>query len=176
MAISIILMLLGVGVILTAAHDLTEGAEASDDLRQVIAIAFFSIFIFGTLCVIKFRYAARLSSASLYKDGICSLIGTVLAVALFINTLIIDHAPNRWRLDPVVAILCGIGSLAYGSQAVVEASCVQGLPIFSCTWWMMSEGDGNQELNPVEDFQHVRKANNGEKGNVEMSSSLPSMV
>jgi hypothetical protein len=146
MAISFILMLLGVGVIATAADDLAGGAETAYDLEVVLAIAFFSIFIFGSLTVVKFHYANKLSSASLYKDGICSLIGSVLASALFVNTLIIEQAPSVWWLDPVVAIISGFAALGIGIHAIVIASCVEGLPIFTFTWWLMSQGDGMDEM------------------------------
>jgi divalent metal cation (Fe/Co/Zn/Cd) transporter len=96
MAISFILILLGIGVVITSAHDLSSGPETAYDLKLVLAIAFFSIFIFGTMTVVKFRFAHKLSSASLYKDGICSLIGTSLAASLFANTLIIKVAPSVW--------------------------------------------------------------------------------
>jgi hypothetical protein len=171
MAISFILMLLGVGVIATAAGDLAGGAETAYDLEVVLAISFFSIFIFGSLTVVKFRFANKLSSASLYKDGICSLIGTVLASALFVNTLIIEQAPSVWWLDPVVAIIAGFAALGIGIHAIVVASFVQGLPIFTLSWWLMSQGDGMDEMGAREpkDF-------GGEGTNVEMADTNLSEV
>ena len=146
MGISFILMLLGIGVVVTAADDIVGGAESYYDMQVVLAIAFFSIIIFGALAIVKFRFANRLSSASLSKDAICSLIGTILAASLFVNTLIIESVPSIWWLDPAVAMILGFVAFGIGLHAVVIASCVQGLPIFTIHWWLVSQGDGMDEM------------------------------
>jgi divalent metal cation (Fe/Co/Zn/Cd) transporter len=104
-AISLILGLLGLGILLTAIDDILKGAEDTEKLRLVLIVSFVSIFVFGLLTVIKFHYSGMLQSASLLKDGICSLIGTVLSAALFSNTLVIDNVPGAWWIDPLVALL-----------------------------------------------------------------------
>lgn len=78
-AISGILVLLGLFVLGAAIADYAQGAEdvAELNLRWVRALSFLSLFVFGILSALKFRYSNRLDSPSLYKDGICSLIGTV---------------------------------------------------------------------------------------------------
>lgn len=141
MAISFILMLLGLGVIAGSADDLAKGAENTSELRDVLVIAFFSIIVFGSLAVLKFHYANRLDSDSLYKDGLCSMIGTVLAAALFINTLIIEEVPSLWWLDPAIAMICGFVALGLGFHAIIVASLIEMLPIFSLSWWLVSQGD-----------------------------------
>ena len=108
MGISIILALLGMGVIFTASSDLHNGPESSYDLATIYVMAFFSVFLFSFLTILKFHYGNKLQSASLYKDGICSLIGTTLSIALFINTILIDHYPGLWWMDPIVALFAGI--------------------------------------------------------------------
>ena len=90
--------MLGIGVIGSSSNDLRLGAENDHEMKIVIAIAFTSVFIFGSLAIFKFHYAKLLQSDSLFKDGLCSLIGTVLAGALFINTLIIQAYPSVWWL------------------------------------------------------------------------------
>ena len=102
-AISFIMILLGLGVVASSSYDLSNGAENDHEMKVVIAISFFSVFVFGSLTMFKFRYAKLLESESLFKDGLCSLIGTILAIALFINTLIIKSNPGLWWL---VRILC----------------------------------------------------------------------
>lgn len=139
--ISFILILLGIGVISSASYDLVNGAENDYDLQLVIGIAFSSILIFGALCVFKFQYANKLESSSLFKDGVCSLIGTVLAAALFVNTLIIRANPDVWWLDPLVAMLAGIVALFYGMYSVILL-CRKRVPICQLSWWLMSRGDG----------------------------------
>jgi len=165
MAISFILILLGLGVIVAAADDLSNGAESARDLRIVLAISFVSIFIFGSLTLVKFRFANRLHSASLYKDGICSLIGTVLAASLFADTLIVEAAPTVWWLDPLVAMICGIVALGIGLHAVVVASCFKGLPLFTLQWWFLSQGDGMDEV----EGRSLGPKDFGEETDVEMS-------
>ena len=145
-AISFILALLGLGVIATAIDDIEKGPETSDELKVVYALAFVSIFLFLFLTILKFKYGNVLQSASLYKDGICSLIGTVTSVAMFVNTAIVDNFPTLWWLDPLVALLAGVFAFCYGIYTLVVASFFQGLPIFSLSWWMLSQGDGMDEM------------------------------
>lgn len=126
----------------------------------MIVISFFSIWFFSVLACLKFRYAVRLNSPSLKKDGICSLIGTIMAVALFVNTLIINQREEAWWIDPVVALLAGLFALFYGILCVRSAR-KQGIPIGSWDWWRgMKEDDEdappsphsspNVELPPIE--------------------------
>jgi Co/Zn/Cd efflux system component len=145
-AISFILILLGLGVVSTSSYDLKNGSENQYELALVIGIAFTSIVVFGSLTIFKFQYANKLDSSSLYKDGVCSLIGTVLAVALFINTLIIRANPLVWWLDPLVAMLCGFAALFFGMQSVLVL-CKRGVPICRLSWWLMSRGDGDEDKN-----------------------------
>lgn len=146
MAISFILILLGIGVMAAAAEDLSGGAEPKDELDIVLVVATISIFVFGALTVVKFRYAEKLTSASLYKDGLCSMIGSVLAIGLLTTTFIIELAPGVWWFDPVFALICGFVALVMGVHAVVVASYFQGIPIFNPKWWIMSQGDGLDEM------------------------------
>eukprot|EP00934_Nitzschia_sp_Nitz4_P002362 Nitzschia sp. Nitz4//scaffold13_size275219//40925//41728//NITZ4_000845-RA/size275219-processed-gene-0.128-mRNA-1//-1//CDS//3329535927//2362//frame0 len=146
MAISFIMVLLGLGVMASAGDDLATGPEGDSDLSYVAAVSFISIFVFGGLTLIKFRYANKLSSASLYKDGQCSLIGTVLSIGLLVTTLIVEQDSGIWWLDPVFALICGFVALVLGVHAIVVASCFQGLPIFTMQWWFISQGDGMDEM------------------------------
>lgn len=140
-AISIILVLLGVSVIIAAADDLSRGQENPQQQQAVVGISFVSILIFGVLAVLKFHYSVRLQSPSLYKDGVCSLIGTILAIGLFVNTLIIESAPDAWIIDPIVAAGAGIGAIIFGMYGVIVAIVREKLPIWKCSWWFTSQGD-----------------------------------
>jgi peptidoglycan/LPS O-acetylase OafA/YrhL len=162
-AISFILVVLGLAIIGTALDDLTRGEEDTEQLKDVVMISFVSIFIFGILAMFKFKYALVLESPSLYKDGICSLIGTVLSGALFVNTLIIDTIPGVWWIDPLVAVGAGIAAIVIGGRAAWSARYTDNLPIFTISWWMLSQGDGMDErsgrpLGP-EDFPENKDAN-----------------
>mmetsp|Transcript_6618 Transcript_6618/g.7316 ORF Transcript_6618/g.7316 Transcript_6618/m.7316 type:complete len:284 (-) Transcript_6618:213-1064(-) len=176
-AISIILGLLGIGIIAASIDDFIAGAEEVEKYRLILVISFFSIMIFGFLTIIKFQYALLLSSASLQKDGICSLIGTILAGALFVNTLIINHIPEAWWIDPSVALGCGIASIIIGVHAVLVAAFVQKIPIFSWEWWILSQGDGTDEVSGrhlgPEDLDVDHKFTNTEDPGTEMAERKP---
>mmetsp|Transcript_7279 Transcript_7279/g.10414 ORF Transcript_7279/g.10414 Transcript_7279/m.10414 type:complete len:243 (+) Transcript_7279:587-1315(+) len=146
--ISIILGILGVGIIVAAADDFMNGMEEPEKLGIVLGISVVSILIFGLLAVFKFHYSILLQSASLHKDGICSLIGTTLSAALFINTLIVKHLPQAWWIDPAVALGCGIASVGIGLHAIIVASCIQKIPLYSLTWWSGTEVDDPPKLAP----------------------------
>ena len=105
-----------------------------------------SIFIFGSLAFVKFGYASKLGSTSLRKDGLCSLIGTVLALGLFGTTFLVEKVPSIWWLDPVFATLCGAAALVLGLHAIYVTRFAQGLPIFSISWWVVSPGVGKNEM------------------------------
>jgi len=147
MAISLILILLGFGVIATSSYDIALGEAANTDAREldiIVSIAGTSVFVFGGLTIFKFHYASALESESLYKDGICSLIGTILAAALFANTLIIRIKPQIWWLDPMVAMVCGFAALFIGLHSMFIAWRIKRVPVCSLSWWMMSRGDGGR--------------------------------
>ena len=157
-AISIILVALGVGIWITAIQDLLRGQEDPGEQDWALVISFFSFVLFGILTWFKFHYAKALESPSLYKDGFCSLIGTTLSASLFIDTLVIKMAPNVWWIDPVVAIGCGFASLLYGSYALYCARVHEGLPIFSCYWWGedgVESDEGEQHPQPSDEQTYM---------------------
>lgn len=139
-AISMILVALGLGIWITAIADIMRGQEDPGQQNAALAISFISFVVFIFLAIFKFHYAKALQSPSLYKDGICSMIGTVLSASLFIDTLIITAAPSAWLLDPIVAIGCGLASFVYGMWTLYKAWRKEGVPIFSLRWWFLSRG------------------------------------
>lgn len=142
---------------MTAIADAARGQEdESEQATAALAISLVSFFLFGALTIVKFRYAKAFQSPSLYKDGICSAVGTVLSASLFVNTLLIVQAPGVWWVDPVIAILCGMGALLYGIWTLYTASHKDGLPIFSVQWWCLSHGPGEaaaekEDVEPSDD-------------------------
>lgn len=149
MAISLILIMLGAGVIATSSFDIAKGAETASEMEIIVYVSSISVLIFGCLTVFKFRYASALNSESLYKDGVCSLIGTILAAALFINTLIIRAKPQIWWLDPFVAMVCGFAALFIGVHSIFVAWKFRRVPICSLSWWLMSRGDSGRNKNKI---------------------------
>jgi len=141
-AISMILTLLGIGSIIAATLDFEKGHELDEDehLWSLYYLAFGSLLVFGGFAMLKFRYADALNSKSLHKDGVCSLIGATLALSLFFNTVLnLSTEGMLWWLDPGVAVVCGVGSLGYGLYSVYGAYVGEGLPVFTCAWWIYSD-------------------------------------
>lgn len=132
-AISLVIGLLGTFVFAIGIFDLLDH-DKDQDLDLLFIISFVSIIVFGSLTIIKFQYAQKLDSSSLYKDGICSLIGTCLSASLLLTTAIIDKAPHAWYIDPIVSLLIGFSAIIYGWKIVVDM-LKNGIPIFHPSWW-----------------------------------------
>mmetsp|Transcript_118 Transcript_118/g.282 ORF Transcript_118/g.282 Transcript_118/m.282 type:complete len:266 (-) Transcript_118:151-948(-) len=152
-AISIVIGILGLFVFSIGIVDVLK-RDKDTDLGLLFSISFVSIIVFGTLTILKFKYANDLDSESLYKDGICSLIGTCLSGSLLLTTAIIDRAPKAWVLDPIVSLLIGISATVYGFRVVIKM-VQSGVPIFHRDWWITKEDtntkhDLNQELPDLE--------------------------
>lgn len=151
LAISVILMMLGVAVVFTSAHDLVKQQTMKYELKSQLYFSIFSVFIFGAMCILKFQFSWKLNSPSLQKDAFCSLIGCTLALALSINTFVIDNNPQLWWIDPTIALLCGVASFFVGFHALIVARFIEGLPICSCGWWLLSHGDDSVERKATAD-------------------------
>lgn len=173
MAISCIMVLLGLGVIATSSFDIATGSVKEAGIDAIVYIAMTSVFIFGTLTVFKFRYSTVLNSESLYKDGVCSLIGTILAAALFVNTLIIKSQPEIWWLDPFVAMICGFAALYIGMHSLFVSWWYKRVPIFSLSWWLMSRG--GQDSGNVSDGISTTTTNNNNTNNDDNTNDEPAM-
>lgn len=138
--ISFILVILGVAVFFGAIADFRQAQDDPDKLGSIVGVSFVSLLVFGFLSIFKFHYASILESPSLYKDGLCSLIGTILSGTLFVNAILIKSTPKLWWIDPFVALLCGIGAGTLGVLYLYKARYTEKLPIFSLTWWLTSQG------------------------------------
>mmetsp|Transcript_21371 Transcript_21371/g.29956 ORF Transcript_21371/g.29956 Transcript_21371/m.29956 type:complete len:352 (-) Transcript_21371:347-1402(-) len=147
-AISLILTLLGFGTIVAAAEDFAAGNEEETNLWVLYYISFFSLIVFGAMSIFKFHYAHKLDSPSLNKDGICSLMGTVLAASLFVNTVIILATDGAaWWLDPTIALIAGVASLAIGLYGIYEPFVMRGIPVLSPKWWLYHKQSTNSNTN-----------------------------
>jgi divalent metal cation (Fe/Co/Zn/Cd) transporter len=159
-AISFFMIALGLCILSAAVSDFSRGQEDLIQQSATLVLTFFSVLLFGTLSIIKFRYAAKLNSPSMYKDGICSVIGTFLGLALFLNTAIVHRNPNAWWIDPVAAFIAGIVAISLGIRAIWDAYTKEGLPIFSKSWWI----NGNEKENVIEvTSKHIKEPSQGEQ-------------
>jgi len=46
-------------------------------------------------------------------------------------------------MDPLIALLGGIGAFVYGIYSV-HSAIKDGIPVFSSTWWARSQGGSNE--------------------------------
>jgi len=168
-AISLILVILGLGIMISAIGHLERGADdnVDEETDTLISIGIPSIFIFGLMAFIKFHYSSMLSSPSLQKDAICSLIGTVLALSLVLNSIIIKSTSKAWWLDPLIALFCGLGSLYVALSSIYADYVVNGIPVLQPRWWIFSEGEATNispTFNEDEEYGNVnvQKAKNEE--------------
>ncbi|KAL7468894.1 hypothetical protein ACHAXS_009141 [Conticribra weissflogii] len=159
LTISFIIGILGIFILSVAIYDFCT-QDKEQDMNLLFVISFISILVFGSLSVIKFKYARDLNSPSLYKDGICSLIGTSLSASLLLTTAIIEHSPKAAFIDPTVSLLIGVGAIFYGFK-VVYNMVQSGVPIFHPDWWVTKK---NSERAGAETFsQELPPVQNGEK-------------
>lgn len=150
-AISLVIGILGTFIFCVAIYDLLQNDDETD-LMLLFMISFVSIIVFGGLTFVKFKYAKELDSPSLYKDGICSLIGTSLSASLLLTTAIVEEHPRAGYLDPVVSLLVGITSIVYGFK-VILALLVDGVPIFHPGWWYEKKQAEGEDAGNTAEYQ-----------------------
>jgi len=134
--IYIILGMLGVFILCESIDNLTSESDGIDSIELVIVLSCFSIIVDATMATFKFHYSKRLNSPALFKDGVCSTMGTLLSIALLINACIIKAHPEIWYIDPTASFVGGLIAIFLGLQIIYESICVQKLPIWSLKWWL----------------------------------------
>eukprot|EP00980_Cylindrotheca_fusiformis_P019908 scaffold7017_cov134-Cylindrotheca_fusiformis.AAC.3 len=147
--ISYLIILLGCLVIPAAVADLQAGEpepDEAEDLALIVALSICSVCIFSFLTCLKLYYAKVLSSESLHKDGLCSVIGLLLSVLILINSWLTSSRPEYWKLDPYAAMCCGAVAIGIGSHGLFSAIYRKELNIFSLSFWR----GGEEEAVPAE--------------------------
>uniref|UniRef100_A0A7S2LRC3 Cation efflux protein transmembrane domain-containing protein n=1 Tax=Leptocylindrus danicus TaxID=163516 RepID=A0A7S2LRC3_9STRA len=132
-----------------ASIDHFERGVTEDYTDEMLLLSIPSIFLFGGMSIVKFRYARLLNSPALRKDAACSLFGAVLAFSVFVNSLIIESNPGAWWLDPLVAMLVGIACMIIGARTLFK-NVKEGVPIFTLAWWVMEPATPNQGQEAVD--------------------------
>jgi len=142
-AISLILFILGIGICISSIYDFKLGEAAIPDFSEevLIVVSLLFTFIFFALTVVKLQMSIVLDSRALLKDGYCSLFGTILALSLFLNTIIVKGIHQLWWLDPLISLIVGAASLFLGLRSVMIQTCEKGVPIWNPKWWLMSQGN-----------------------------------
>lgn len=155
-AISLILFILGIGVIVSSMIDFKAGGEDEDENELsedvIIVVSLLFTIIFFVLTVVKLQMSIQLDSRALLKDGYCSLFGTILACSLFLNSIIIKTIPPLWWLDPLISLVVGVASLFLGLRSVMIQTCEKKIPIWNPKWWIFSQGNVTMdEMNEMDE-------------------------
>jgi multisubunit Na+/H+ antiporter MnhF subunit len=142
-AINWILLILGLLIILSSFSGFVRGRHSSDNdnskTKGVIISSFISTIVFGIICTIKFRMSKLLQSDSLYKDGLCSFIGTILSAALFLHAAIFANT-GLWWLDPFLSLLAGLFAIYYGLTSLYYGATTKKIGICCCCTSSSSNG------------------------------------
>jgi divalent metal cation (Fe/Co/Zn/Cd) transporter len=146
-ALSIIIGILGLFLICVGVLDLLV-LEKDSELDLLFIGSLISIISCGALAIIKFKYAADLNSQSMYKDGICSLIGVCLSGSLLLTTAIIESFPAAWYIDPIASLVLGVVATVYGFKLVIDM-VLSGVPIFKRDWWNTNEAAPFENESPA---------------------------
>mmetsp|Transcript_30707 Transcript_30707/g.35818 ORF Transcript_30707/g.35818 Transcript_30707/m.35818 type:complete len:274 (+) Transcript_30707:98-919(+) len=175
-AINFVLIALGFFGLICSIDDLTLGYDptSTSDLGVLTSLSFVSFIVFGILASFKLQYGKCLKSASLKKDALCSAIGALLSFTMFFAALLEAPTNGYWWIDPVVAFACGLGALVYGCFGVYKAHVRDGLPIFSCSWYLYNGGSGRNDdgLELKNETQEAKSNINDEPVIVSLSSSI----
>jgi divalent metal cation (Fe/Co/Zn/Cd) transporter len=177
-AISGIIVVMGLSILASAIAELRTAVTTGDEddmedasgLRVLVAISFLSIWIFSVMAILKLRYARKLDSESLRKDGLCSIIGVFLSLVIFVHSLIVTKVQHEeesettteqeqreqeqkvvWLYDAMFALLCGYMALVIGFHGIFVAKFVQGLPIASWGWWKGEDVKEDEDLETITD-------------------------
>lgn len=89
------------------------------DLNLLVAISLPSIFVFLILGILKLIMGRGLNSASLVKDGICSVCGGGLSAGVYIGAVLLQNDVNSWWLDAAVAVVVSAGLFVYGHYTLI---------------------------------------------------------
>lgn len=152
-AISFLIIMLGCLVIPAAVGDLAAGAPTENDvdvgLEVVMSISFVSFVIFFFMTFLKLYYARVLKSESLHKDGLCSAIGLVLSLLIFVSSWLINTYPDFWKIDAYLAIICGVIAVGIGTHGALQAILERDLNVFSFAFWKGDDSDPNLTISPA---------------------------
>lgn len=163
-AISLIMIALGFLVMLASFIDLLNGDDSIEQKAAIFGLAFFSMPSLGVLAWLKIRYGRLIDSPSLSKDGVVSLIGFVLAVSLFIDTLFEVKFESLWFFDPVAAFIAGAVSTFLGVQGL-HAAQREGIPVFDRQWWVSGNSNGGTDNDGGVEMPNGTRTN-GEKADL----------
>jgi hypothetical protein len=94
-SISFILCILGIDIITTAIEEFQLGEKHEEPTSLISVVSFISFMVFEGFAVLKLHYVTIFYYIALYKDGLCSFVGTVLSLSLFIDTILAIWDPTK---------------------------------------------------------------------------------
>jgi len=134
-AIAMAFIVLAMVVMINASVHVSH-QNKSQEAVLLIALAAPCVVIFTVLGIIKIRLGQLIPSASLTKDGACSLLGALLSAGILVGTSVTHYEDDGfWWFDAVLAIVASCGLLAYGVLNLVKNGR-QGHAFWRKSWWM----------------------------------------
>jgi len=134
-AIAMAFIVLAVVVIINATVHVSHQNKAEQAVL-LIALAAPCMVIFAVLGIIKIRLGQLIPSASLTKDGVCSLLGALLSAGILVGTSVTEYEDEGfWWFDGVLAIVVSCGLCAYSVHNLVK-NARQGHQFWRKSWWM----------------------------------------
>jgi hypothetical protein len=149
-------ILLAVAVICNAALQLST-AHVVADRSAVLSLCIPSVALLTPLGVIKVWTGRFAASASLKKDGCCTLAAAVLSLIAAIDVSLVDSNPSIWYVDSVATLVVCVALLLAGMTTLAK-NAMQGVPWWTPSWWTMpSTGlykmrSGGSTMKPLPEF------------------------
>lgn len=103
----------------TAAEHLTEQSDP-EYVELLIALAAPSAALFGPLGLLKLWVGFKTNSASMKKDGLCSIFGTILSLGVIVGVVLYGADEKLWYADAVVALCVAVLLLIIGVDTLVR--------------------------------------------------------
>lgn len=136
-AIGVTFIFLAVAVVAVAGQHLANSEEPDDPLTLMI-LSIPSVIVFGVLGIGKLWLGSRaqLDSSSLRKDGLCSVCGSLLSVAVLVSSSLQYAGDGIWWLDGAAAVAISAGLFVVGMRTMVH-NALQGNRFWDPRFWTM---------------------------------------
>jgi len=134
-AIALTFLVLAVAVVSVASTHLRH-EEKTEDPGLLLAISIPSVVVFGLLAVLKFwiGHVSNLDSPALRKDGLCSLAGSALSVAVLVGAALQYSGNGIWWFDGACAVGISMGLFFAGARTLVN-NALHGNSFWELSFW-----------------------------------------
>jgi len=147
-AIAITFVFLAVAVVSVAGVHF-EAEHGPEEPFTLMMLSIPSMVVFGVLGVAKLWIGdkSNLDSPSLRKDGLCSVCGSVLSMAVLLASALQYSGNEVWWLDGAAAVVISAGLMAVGLRTVVRNIAV-GNRFWTLGFWVEAPS-GSRPASPL---------------------------